>query len=196
VFASQDANEAQFGSVKHKAMLARAALWLAQGRADAAQPLIAPLLDAMQRTPRDDQYRETLFQLHDMAGRTAAQRGRHDEARPHFEAAIGLLEQARVDPRHPYLAATRARYAASLLAQGDVVAARRQAGLARAAFAATPAVADHFRRPLREIERRLAAGAPRAWAEASVSGSAAGIPFSPATAAPSNAAAPTPGATP
>ena len=161
VEASQDAREAVFGSPKHKAQLARAALWLAQGRADLAQPIIDAQLATAQRTPRENQFREILYRLLDLAADSRSQLGDHAQARRHFEQALALC--AHLDPRHPYVAATRARYAVSLQALGEPAAARRELALARQALTGPQVVGEQFLRVLQAAERRLAAaGPPRA----------------------------------
>src|SRR5262249_34515351 len=128
VLDSHDANEALFGSVKHKAQLARVALMLEQGRGAEARPVGDAQLAAVARVPREDQFRDVLYLLHDLAARTAAQTGETARARDEFEQAIALLQGA--DPRHPYLAATRSRYASLLARTGDEAGARRQLDLA------------------------------------------------------------------
>ncbi len=154
VLASQDSREAVFGSVKHKALLARAALLLEQGRAGEAQPVIDAQIDAALRTPREDQYRDVLFQLYELSARSAAQLGQKQRATEHFGRAIALLEVA--DPRHPYLAVTRARFGLWLLAQGDPLAARRQIEMSQAALKAQPEMGEQFQKPLREAQQALA----------------------------------------
>ncbi len=151
---SQDASEMVFGSAKHKAQLARAALFLEQGRAEEAQPLIDAQLDAAHKTPREDQYRDILYRLYDLSARAAAQRRQFVRANDHFERAISLLAVA--DARHPYLATTRARFADSLLQQGQTTAARFQIKLAQAALQAQPETGPQFWRPLREALAHLA----------------------------------------
>jgi serine/threonine-protein kinase len=148
VLASHDENEALFGSVKHKAQLARVALLLEQGRGAEARPIVEAQLAAVARVPREDQFRDVLYLLHDLAARTAVQVGETARARSEFEQAIALLKGA--DPRHPYLAATRSRYASLLARSGDEAGARRQVELARAAYEADPPPGEQFRRPWRE----------------------------------------------
>ena len=154
VLNSQDQREAAFGSVKHKALLARVALLLAQGRGDEAGPVIEAQVAAMQAMPRENQYRDVLFQVHDLAARAAARQGRHAQTRAHFEQAIDLLEAA--DDQHPYLAMTRAHYAQWLLSQRGAEAAKRQVDLAAAALRGHPQIGSQFWRPLREAEALLA----------------------------------------
>jgi serine/threonine-protein kinase len=148
VLDSRDANEALFGSVKHKAQLARVALLLEQGRGAEARPVVEAQLAAVARVPREDQFRDVLYQLHDLAARTAAQVGDTAHARDEFERAIALLQVA--DARHPYLAATRSRYASLLARAGDAAGARRQLDLARPAYEAQPPPGEQFQRPWRE----------------------------------------------
>jgi serine/threonine-protein kinase len=145
VLSSHDESPAAWGSVKQKGQLARVAWLLERGRAAEARPLVEAQLAAAAATPRGDQYRDVLFQLQDLAARTAAQDGAPALAAQRYEQAIALL--AHVDARHPYLAATRARYASLLVAQGDVAGAQRQLVLARPAFEATPAPGEQFVRP-------------------------------------------------
>jgi eukaryotic-like serine/threonine-protein kinase len=154
VLASQDALEAVFGSVKHRALLARAELLLEQGRADLAQPLVDAQIEAAQRTPRENVRRDALHQLHELAARTAAANGRAQQAGEHFERALAALEH--VDRGNPHLAATRARYATLLLARRDAVAAQRQIDLAREALQTVPAAGPQFQQPLREALQALA----------------------------------------
>jgi serine/threonine-protein kinase len=142
-----DGGAARPGSVTHKVQLARVALLLEEGRAAEARPLVEAQLAAAERAPREDQFRDVLFQLHDLAARTAAQQGDTVFAAQHFERAIALLAHA--DARHPYLAATRARYASLLARGGDLAGARRQLALARPAFEARPAPGEQFQRPWR-----------------------------------------------
>jgi eukaryotic-like serine/threonine-protein kinase len=154
VLASQDAREAVFGSVKHRAMLARAQLLLEQGRADLAQPLVDEQVEAAKRTPRENMYCDMLYQVHDLAARTAAATGHPQQASEHFEQAIALLRFA--SPNHPYLAATRARYALHLLAQQQTAAAAAQIERAQAALQAQPQAGEQFRRPLLQAQQALA----------------------------------------
>jgi len=147
---SADSNEARFGSVKHKAQLARVALLLEAGRAADARPLVEAQLAAAESAPREEQYRDVLFQLHELAARTAAQDGDRASATRHYERAIALLAHA--DARHPYLAATRARYASLLAQGGDLAGARRQLDLARPAFDAQPPPGEQFQRPWRAAQ--------------------------------------------
>jgi eukaryotic-like serine/threonine-protein kinase len=154
VLASQDAREAAFGSVKHRALLARAGLLLERGRADLAQPLIDAQLEAAERTPRDNVLREMLHQLHDLAARAAAANGRTQAANAHFERAIGLLVHA--DSRNPYLAATRARYSAHLAAQRQTAAAAREIEPAQIALQQPAVAGEQFQRPLRQALQALA----------------------------------------
>jgi tetratricopeptide (TPR) repeat protein len=154
VFASQDAGEQVFGSVKHRAQLSRAALLLEQGRADEAQPMINAQLEAAQRMPREDQFRDVLYRLYDLSARAAAQRKQFAHAGELFEYAIALMAMA--DARHPYLGTTRARFASSLLEQGLINEARRQLDLARAGMQAEAALGPQFLRPLQDAIARLA----------------------------------------
>jgi tetratricopeptide (TPR) repeat protein len=150
VLGSRDENEALFGSVKHKARLARVALLLEQGRGAEAWPIVEAQLAAVAHVPREDQFRDVLYLLHDLAARTAAQTGDSGRARDEFEQAIALLRGA--DPRHPYLAATRSRYASLLARTGDEAGARRQLDLARAAYEASPPPGEQFQRPWRTAQ--------------------------------------------
>jgi eukaryotic-like serine/threonine-protein kinase len=154
VLTSQDAREAVFGSLKHRALLARAELLLERGRADLAQPLVDAQLQAAQRTPRDNVRRDALHQLHELAARTAAANGRTQQAGEQFQLSLAALEH--VDRRNPHLAATRAYYAAYLLARRDAAAAQRQIELARDALQTPPAAGPQFQRPLREALQALA----------------------------------------
>jgi eukaryotic-like serine/threonine-protein kinase len=158
VLASQDAREAVFGSAKHKAQLARAALWLEQGRPDLAQPIIDAQLATAQRTPRANQFREILFRLLDLAAHSRSLMGEHDLARRHFEQALALCTH--LDPRHPYVAATRARFAMTLQALGEAAAARHQLDLAQQALAGPQELGDQFRRVVQRAALALARPAP------------------------------------
>jgi eukaryotic-like serine/threonine-protein kinase len=154
VLGSQDSREAVFGSVKHKALLARAQLLLEQGRADLAQPIIDEQIEVAKRTPRENVYRDVLYLVHDLAARTAAATGHPQQASEHFEQAIALLRFA--SPNHPYLAATRARYALHLLGQQKTAAAEAQIERAQAALQAQPLAGQQFRRPLLQAQEALA----------------------------------------
>jgi serine/threonine-protein kinase len=156
VLATAGGGAASFGSVQYKAQLARVGLLLEQGRAAEARPLVEAQLAAAERTPRADQLRDVLFQLDDLAARTAAQCGDPAGAARLFERAIALLPH--VDARHPYLAAARARYASLLAQDGDLAGARRQIELARPAFEAHPAPGEQFQRPWRAALQSI--GAP------------------------------------
>ena len=123
---------------------------LKAGRAADARPIIEAQLAAAENAPREEQYRDVLFQLHELAARTAAQNGDRDFAARHYERAIALLAHA--DARHPYLAATRARYASLLAQGGDLAGARRQIELARPAFEAQPPPGEQFQRPWRAAQ--------------------------------------------
>ncbi len=157
VLASHHAGEAAFGSVKQKALLARATLLLEQGRAEFAQPLVDAQVEVAQNTPRESVYRDALYTVYDLAARTAAATGRPREATEHFERAIALLGFA--DLHHPYLAATRARYALHLLAQQQTAAAAAQIERAQVALQAQPQAGEQFKRPLQQAQQALAKAA-------------------------------------
>jgi len=153
VLGSQDAREAAFGSVKHRAVLARVALLLAQGRFEAAQPLVEACWQAASQRPRADLYRDLLHNLHEQRARTLAGLGRHAQAAWHFEQAIALLATGHA--HHPYLAATRARYASLLLALNDTVGAKAQMALAGAALHEQADAGEQFRQPWRAALHQL-----------------------------------------
>lgn len=155
VLASQDAREAAFGSVKHRAWLTQAAWLLTQGQAAQAWPLVAPLVAAAAASPRENQFRDVLFQTHEQAAQVLAALGRHAEALKHFEQAVALMAQA--SPQHPYLAEARANQAQSLLALGRPADAQAALTLARQALDSHPRLGPHLRRALDQATAALAA---------------------------------------
>ncbi|HJV70949.1 protein kinase domain-containing protein [Ideonella sp.] len=155
---TQDATEAVFGSPKHRAQLVLIALRVAQGQFAQAAPLAESLVRGARATPRGDQYRETLVQLHAAVGRTWAGLGRHADAQAQFAQAAALLEPA--NPDHPVLAELRAAWARSLAATGDGAGACRELALARAALRRQPLAGPQYQRALRETQARLACPAP------------------------------------
>jgi serine/threonine protein kinase len=154
VLRSQDAREAVFGSVKHRAQQAQVALLLAQGRAAEAAALAEAHLALAARQPREALYRDVLVLACELAARAAAQQGQWARARSLFERSLALMAVA--DPAHPYAAALRARYAQVLHAQGDDTTAKAQLDQAERALRAHATLGDQFKRPLREA--RLAMG--------------------------------------
>ncbi len=151
--ATEDAFETVFGSPKHRAQLVRVLLWLEQGRATEAATLADKLRQQAAATPRAEQYRESFLLLNETVGRALAAAGRGTEAGPYFEQFMATLEPA--NAQHPWLALVRAHHAASLLSQGQVAEARRQAELARAALSAQPLAGPQFWRPLKAVEAQL-----------------------------------------
>lgn len=152
--ATEDTIETVFGTPKHRAELVQAQLWLEQGRATEAASLADKLRLQAAATPRAEQYRESFLLLNETVGRALAAAGRATEATPYFEQFIATLEPA--NAQHPWLALVRAHHAASLLSQGQVTQARRQAELARAALSAQPLAGPQFWRPLKAVEAQLA----------------------------------------
>ncbi|MBQ0929792.1 serine/threonine-protein kinase [Ideonella alba] len=147
---SQDSREASFGSPKHRAQLARAALWLERGDTAAAAPVIDAQHRLAQDTPRAEQYRLRLFELTVLTARLRCLQARQDEARLLFDQAIALL--ARDVPTHPALIDARARYALCL---GPGAEARHQLQAAEAAWSAHAGLGRHLRRTLERARQQV-----------------------------------------
>ncbi|MFO1338879.1 MAG: serine/threonine-protein kinase [Burkholderiaceae bacterium] len=158
--ATDDGIETVFGTAKHRARLLQALLWLGQGRAAEAAAEAGRMLALAARTDRRDVYRETVLLLEEAAAASLAALGRHDEAGVHYRRFVDELSAS--NPQHPWLAAVRAGYAASLQAQGRGAEARQQLGLARAALATEPLAGPQFRRPVLAAQRALAGPGPAA----------------------------------
>jgi len=152
--ATEDAFETVFGTPKHRAQLVQVLLRLEQGRTPEAAALADKLRQQAAATPRAEQYRESFLLLNEAVARALAAAGRAAEATPYFEQFIATLEPA--NAQHPWLALVRAHHAASLLGQGQVAEARRQAELARSALSAQPLAGPQFWRPLKAVEAQLA----------------------------------------
>ncbi|WP_374566319.1 protein kinase [Ideonella sp.] len=152
--ATEDSFETVFGTPKHRAQLLQVQLWLEQGHTTEAAALADKLRQLAAATPRAEQYRESFLLLNETVGRALAAAGRAAEASPYFEQFITTLEPA--NAQHPWLAMVRAHHAASLLSQGLVAEARRQAELAHRALLAQPLAGPQFWRPLKAVEAQLA----------------------------------------
>jgi hypothetical protein len=131
------------------------AAWLmATGRFKEAEPLVKASYEATMRTPREDQFRLSIFNAHDQMGRLQMGLGQPALARPYFERAIQAMASGYAF--NPYLAATRARYGLCLLALGDAAGAAAQAQLSAKAFKEGEAqVAGHFKAPLQALKAKL-----------------------------------------
>ncbi|HEV8689187.1 MAG TPA: serine/threonine-protein kinase [Ideonella sp.] len=152
--ATQDSNEAVFGSPKHRAQLVQVLIRVAQGQTAEAARLAEGLRARAAPVARAELSRDTFLLLNEAGARALAAAGRHEEAAACFERFIAALGSANAN--HPWLAAMRAHYAGSLLDRGDAAAARAQVALARAALQAQPQAGPQFRQPLGAVERRLA----------------------------------------
>jgi tetratricopeptide (TPR) repeat protein len=147
---TQDADEAVFGSPKHRAQLVLIALRLAQGRHDLAVPLAASLERGAQKTPRQEQLRDALVQMHSAVGRTWAGVGRHADAQAHLAKAIGLLDGA--NPTHPWLVELHAQRAQSLAATHDTAQACDELAKAQQILARWPMLGPQFRRAVLDVQ--------------------------------------------
>jgi tetratricopeptide (TPR) repeat protein len=151
--ATQDSNEAVFGSPKHRARLVQVLVRLQQQRTAEAERLADTLRALAAAVPRSEVSRDTFLMLHEAVARAFAAVGRHADAAPHFASFLAGLEVAHAS--HPWLAAMRAHHAASLAALGDTAAAHQQLARARAALAVEPLAGPQFWQPVRTIERQL-----------------------------------------
>jgi len=147
------------GPMRDRSHLLRAEWLLATARPGEADAELAPLCAAARRTPRQEQYRDVRHRLFDLCARVAAGTGQTALALTDFEEAIATMAQA--DRRHPYLAATRARYAALLWASARRDEAREQIALARSALETQP-LGPQFERVVREAEAAMAPRGTRA----------------------------------
>ncbi|HEX5356054.1 MAG TPA: tetratricopeptide repeat protein, partial [Aquabacterium sp.] len=131
-----------------------AALFMAKGAFQSAEPILDRRYKQVRALPRDDQYRLVVFSLQDQMGRLKFGVRKLAESKTHFESAIQTLSHG--NPANPYLAATRARYGLCLLAMGDKGGAIKQAELASRALKTQPALSRRFREPLELLTTRLA----------------------------------------
>ncbi|MBI5925478.1 MAG: serine/threonine protein kinase [Aquabacterium sp.] len=132
----------------------RTALLMAMGRFNQAATTVIARYEAVDRTPRNDQFRLAIFSASDQMARLKMGQKVPLEARPYFERAIKTLSDGYIG--NPYLAATRARYGLCLFAIGDHAGALKQANLAGKAFREQSVVAYHFKEPLDELRKLLA----------------------------------------
>lgn len=150
-----------FGSLRGRAELVLASAGLQQGHIQPACQVVERQREEAGRQPRENQARDSLFQLHELAGQCAARQGRPEEAVRHFEQVVALMRGA--SPQHPQVAAVRAQLAEVLARLGDGPQARQQWQLAAQALRERPEAGDQFRRPLREAGARLGLQPARAF---------------------------------
>ncbi|HEX5688284.1 MAG TPA: tetratricopeptide repeat protein [Ideonella sp.] len=150
---TQDAAETQFGSPQHRAQLVLLALRLAQGRYDLAATLATSLEQGAQKTPRREQLREALVQMHSAVGRTWAGTGRHADADVHLVKAIELLDAA--NPDHPGLVELRAYRAQNLAATHGGARACEELARAQTLLAKLPMLGPQFRGAVLDAQSRI-----------------------------------------
>jgi tRNA A-37 threonylcarbamoyl transferase component Bud32 len=151
---TQDGIESIFGTPKHRARVLQILLWLEQGQTDKAMSLAEEVRQQARATPRHEQYGEPWLLFNEALARSLSSAGRFNEATPYFQQFAATLAPS--NPQHPWLATMRAHHAGQLLRQGQVEAARREAGLAREALQAQPVAGPQFWRPLLAVESQLA----------------------------------------
>jgi tetratricopeptide (TPR) repeat protein len=156
---TEDQSECLLSSVKHMALRNLGRVEPEAGRPEAALPQYLRDLDAYRALPASARNALSEASLCVNLGRALLGCGRVNEALPHLQRSVEVLEPAY--PNSPGVAANRAWWAIALLASGDIEQARREAAAVRATLAAQPACGIHHRRAAIELEAALAACAQR-----------------------------------
>ncbi len=135
--------------------LALASAYLAQGRADLAQRAAQDVLDHIQQSPVRNHFQvleaDALLRVGEIERRT----GQIQNALAHLERAL-MLREANDDRISPWLAEIQIALADCLIDVKQYGRARALVTKAKTIHAAHPMLGEHLRRPLRDVDARLA----------------------------------------
>jgi tetratricopeptide (TPR) repeat protein len=135
--------------------LAAASAYLAQGRGDLAKRAAQDVLDHIQQSPVRNYFQVLEADALLRVGEAERRAGDTQDALAHLERALTLRE-TNDDRNSPWLAEIQIALADCLIDAKQYGRARSLITRAKAIHAAHPLLGEHLRRPLRDVDARLA----------------------------------------
>jgi serine/threonine-protein kinase len=129
-----------------------------RGKAAEAVPTLTEVLEKQLAVPAQQQDPNDEIEYRFALGRALQAAGRSQEALPHLERVLELRQTQFA--RSPKLAEAQIALADCQLSLGDAAASRALFTKAKAIHAANRELSDFYRKPLRELERKLAGTRP------------------------------------